>query len=453
MTTQLETEPILDPRADDSAVWLARRAGVPAVWARYTDLVVDHGEGSWIVTQDGDRYLDYTCGIGVTNTGHAHPRVAAAIAEQAAKIIHAQQNILYHKPGLELHERLPRYFPNAAEGEEIGLFLSNSGAEAIEAAVKLAKIATHRPSIVAFRGGFHGRTHGTMSLTSSAIKNRGHYEPLLASVYFAPFPYALRTPTATSAEGRTPEAALEWTMAQLDELFATLVFPEDVAAFLIEPVLGEGGYVVPPDGFLPALREVADRHGILLIADEVQSGYGRTGRFFASEWSGARPDIVVMAKGIASGMPLSGILASRELLAKFPPGGHGGTYGGNAVSCAAALATLDVFEEEGLTARAETLGTRLLDGLRQAAASNPYVAEVRGRGLMVGIEFADPETLAPRPDLAKAVITDALMHRLLLLSCGTWGQVVRVIPPLVTTEAEVDQAVAIIAAAIDTARP
>lgn len=450
MTTETAL-PQVDPRADDSAVWLARRAGVPAVWTRYTDLVVDHGEGSWIVTQDGDRYLDYTCGIGVTNTGHAHPRVAAAIAEQAGKIIHAQQNILYHKPGLELHERLPRYFPNAVEGDEIGLFLSNSGAEAIEAAVKLAKIATHRPAIVAFRGGFHGRTHGTMSLTSSAIKNRGHYEPLLASVYFAPFPYALRTPTATSAETRTPEAALAWTMSQLDELFATLVFPEDVAAFLVEPVLGEGGYVVPSDRFLPALRDMADRHGILLIADEVQSGYGRTGRFFASEWSGARPDIVVMAKGIASGMPLSGILAPRELLAKFPPGAHGGTYGGNAVSCAAALATLDVFEEEGLTARAETLGTRLLDGLRQAAAGNPYVAEVRGRGLMVGIEFADPETLAPRPDLAKAAITDALIHRLLLLSCGTWGQVVRVIPPLVTTESEIDQAVEIIGSAIQEA--
>jgi 4-aminobutyrate aminotransferase len=446
MTTQLETEPILDPRADDSAVWLARRAGVPAVWARYTDLVVDRGEGSWIVTQDGDRYLDYTCGIGVTNTGHSHPRVAAAIAEQAAKIIHAQQNILYHKPGLELHERLPRYFPNAGD-EEIGLFLSNSGAEAIEAAVKLAKIATHRPAIVAFRGGFHGRTHGTMSLTSSAIKNRGHYEPLLASVYFAPYPYALRTPT-----GRTEADALTWTLSQLDELFATLVFPEDVAAFLVEPVLGEGGYVVPPDGFLPALREVADSHGILLIADEVQSGFGRTGRFFASEWTEARPDIVVMAKGIASGMPLSGILASRELLAKFPPGGHGGTYGGNAVSCAAAVATLDVFEAEGLTARAETLGHRLLNGLREAAAGNPYVAEIRGRGLMVGIEFADPETLTPRPDLAKAAITDALIHRLLLLSCGTWGQVVRVIPPLVTTEAEIDQAIAIISAALTVAQ-
>ncbi len=460
MTTEAPTGPMLDERADDSAVWLARRAGIPAVWTRYTELVVDRGEGSWVVTHDGDRYLDYTCGIGVTNTGHAHPRVAAAIAEQAGRIIHAQQNILFHKPGLELHERLPRYFPGAREGaaagpparaegaDDIGLFLSNSGAEAIEAAVKLAKIATHRPAIVAFRGGFHGRTHGTMSLTSSAIKNRGHYEPLLAGAYFAPYPYPLRNPT-----GRTDDAALAWTMAQLDELFATLAYPEDVAAFLVEPVLGEGGYVVPPDGFLPALRELADRHGILLIVDEVQTGYGRTGRFFATEWSGVRPDIVVMAKGIASGMPLSGILAPRDLLAKFPPGAHGGTYGGNAVSCAAALATLDVFEDEGLVARAETLGHRLLDGLRDAAAGHANVAEVRGRGLMVGIEFADPDTLAPRPDLAKAVINEALMHRLLLLPCGTWGQVVRIIPPLVTTEAEIDQSLSILATALDSANP
>ncbi len=446
MTTKAPAGPMLDERADDSAVWLARRAGVPAVWARYTELVVDRGEGSWIVTHDGDRYLDYTCGIGVTNTGHAHPRVAAAIAEQAGKIIHAQQNILYHKPGLELHERLPRYFPNPKADDDIGLFLSNSGAEAIEAAIKLAKIATHRPAIVAFRGGFHGRTHGTMSLTSSAIKNRGHYEPLLASAYFAPYPYLLRNPT-----GRSEEAALAWTMSQLDELFATLVYPEDVAAFLVEPVLGEGGYVVPPDGFLPALRELADRHGILLIVDEVQAGYGRTGRFFATEWSGVRPDIAVMAKGIASGMPLSGILAPRDLLAKFPPGGHGGTYGGNAVSCAAAVATLDVFEDEGLVARAETLGNRLLSGLRAAAAGHPSLAEVRGRGLMIGLEFADPDTLAPRPDLAKAVITEALMHRLLLLSCGTWGQVVRIIPPLVTTEQEIDQSLSILAEALSTA--
>ena len=440
--------PMVDQRADDSTVWLARRAGVPAVWDRYTDLIVERGEGSWVITDDGERYLDYTCGIGVTNTGHAHPRVAAAIAAQAGKIIHAQQNILYHKPGLELHDRLPRYFPNPAAADEIGLFLSNSGAEAVEAAVKLAKIATRRPGVIAFRGGFHGRTHGTMALTSSAIKYRGHYEPLVGGVHFAPYPYALRNPT-----GRDEAAALAFTLAQLDELFATLVYPDDVAAFLVEPVLGEGGYVVPPDGFLPALREVADRHGILLIVDEVQSGYGRTGRFFATEWTAARPDIVVMAKGIASGMPLSGILAPRELLARFPPSGHGGTYGGNAVSCAAAIATLDVIEDEGLVARAERLGARLLTGLRTAAAGHASIAEVRGRGLMVGIEFADPETLTPRPDLVNAVLGEALLHRLILLSCGTWGQVVRVIPPLVTTEEEIDRAVAVIGDALDAARP
>ncbi len=440
----LTREPMIDLRAEDSAVWIARRSGVAPVWARYTDLVVERGVGSWIETIDGERYLDYTCGIGVTNTGHAHPRVAAAIAEQASKIIHAQQNILYHKPGLELHARLPRTFPGLADGEEAGLFLSNSGAEAVEAAVKLAKVATRRPAVVAFRGGFHGRTHGTMALTSSALKNRAHFEPLMGGVHFAPYPYPLRNPT-----GRTEAASLAWTMDQIDELFATLVAPDDVAAFLVEPVLGEGGYVIPPDGFLPALRVVADRHGILLIVDEVQSGFGRTGRMWATEWSGARPDIVVMAKGIASGMPLSGIMARTGLLARFAPGSHGGTYGGNAVSCAAALATIEVVESEGLISNAQRMGDRLLAGLRAACAGRASVAEVRGRGLMIGIEFADPESLTPRPDLARGLLNAALSRRLILLTCGTWGQVVRVIPPLVTTEDEVDLAVRLIGESLD----
>jgi 4-aminobutyrate aminotransferase len=419
--------------------WLGLRDGVPPVWTRYTDLVVERGVGSWVETIDGERYLDYTCGIGVTNTGHAHPRVAAAIAEQAGKIIHAQQNILYHKPGLELHERLPRTFPGLRDGETAGLFLSNSGAEAIEAAVKLAKYATRRPGIIAFRGGFHGRTHGTMALTSSAIKNRGHFEPLLGGVHFAPYPYVLRNPT-----GQDADAAVAHSLAGIEELFATLIFPDDVAAFLVEPILGEGGYVVPPDSFLPALREVADKHGILLIADEVQSGMGRTGRMWATEWTAARPDIVVMAKGIASGMPLSGIMARRELLDRFTPGSHGGTYGGNAVACAAAVATLDVIESEGLLANAARQGERLLDGIRQAAEGRSCVAEVRGRGLMIGIEFAQGPDLAPRADLAKGVLHEAFERKLLLLSCGTYGQVVRVIPPLVTTDAEVETAIGVI---------
>ncbi|MEP7082243.1 MAG: aspartate aminotransferase family protein [Chloroflexota bacterium] len=424
--------------ADEQAL-LELRGGVAPVWARYTDLVVARASGSWLETVDGERYLDYTSGIGVTNTGHAHPRVVAAIAEQAARGIHLQQNIVYHEAGLHLHDRLPRRFPNARDGEAYGLFLSNSGAEAVEAAVKLAKYATRRPAVVAFRGGFHGRTHAAMALTSSGVKVRGHYEPLPGSVHHVPFPYALRNPT-----GRTDADALRFTLDAIDELFATMVYPEDVAAFVVEPILGEGGYVPAPDGFLPALREVADRHGILLAVDEIQTGFGRTGRFFATDWTTARPDIVIMAKGIASGLPLSGILASRELLDTFGPGAHGGTYGGNAVACAAALATLDVIDDEGLVENARRQGERLLAGLRRVAADNHSVAEVRGRGLMVGIEFAERESLKPMPDRAKALLAAALERRLLLLSCGTYAQVVRIIPPLNTTDEEIDLAIGII---------
>ena len=427
-----------EPLADTES-WLAKRDGVAPLWARYTDLVVERASGSWIETVDGQRYLDYTSGIAVASTGHAHPRIVAAIADQAAKGVHLQQNIVYHKPGLELHDRLPRRFPGRANADDpIQLFLSNSGAEAIEASVKLAKVSTRRPLIVAFRGGFHGRTHGTMALTSSGVRIRGHFEPLPGGVHFVPFPDPLRL------GGGSAEAALDKTMAAIDELFATLCYPDDVAAFIVEPILGEGGYVVPSDSFLTRLRELADKHGILLIADEIQTGYGRTGRFFASEWTGAEPDIVVMAKGIASGLPLSGIMARRSLLHAFQPGTHGGTFGGNVVACAAALATLDVIDEEGLVENAQRQGERLISGLVSVAARHPSVAEVRGRGLMVALEFADAGTLKPRPDLAKALLAATLERNLMLLSCGTWGQAVRIIPPLNTTDSEIDQALSII---------
>ena len=427
--------------ADVLTDWPSLRAGVPPVWARYTDLIVERASGAWIETTDGGRYLDYTCGIGVTNTGHAHPRVVAAIADQAARGIHLQQNIVYHQPGLQLHRRLPQRFPNPRPGTEYGLFLSNSGAEAVEAAVKLAKAATRRPLVIAFRGGFHGRTHGAMALTSSSVKYRAHFEPLMGGVHFVPYPYPLRMGGA--------DAALAATLAAIDDLFATLVAPEDVAAFVVEPILGEGGYVVPPDGFLPALRTLADRHGILLAVDEVQSGYARTGRFFATEWTDATPDIVIMAKGIASGLPLSGILAPRPLLDQLGPGSHGGTYGGNAVACAAALATLDVIDDEGLIERAQRLGERLLAGLRERVADRGSVAEVRGRGLMVAIEFADGPGLAPRPDLAKGLLAAAMARNLMLLTCGTYGQAVRIIPPLVTTDDEIERALGVIGDALE----
>jgi 4-aminobutyrate aminotransferase len=282
-----------------------------------------------------------------------------------------------------------------------------------------------------------------MALTSSNVKYRAHYEPLPSGIHHVPYPDPLRM--------GGDDVALDATLASLDELFATVVAPDEVAAFVVEPILGEGGYVVPPDGFLPALRRVADRHGILLIVDEVQTGFARTGRFFASEWTQTAPDIVVMAKGIASGLPLSGILARRELLEAWAPGAHGGTYGGNAIACAAAVATLDVIDDEHLVQRAERGGTRLLAALRSAVGGHELVAQVRGRGMMIGIELADPATLAPRPDVAKRVLAEALARNLLLLTCGTHGQVIRVIPPLVTTDAEMDQAIEIIGSAIKAA--
>ncbi len=413
---------------------LPDRSVVPPVWVRYTDLIVDRGEGSWLITLDGERYLDYSSGIGVTNTGHAHPRVVAAIQAQAARLLHGQQNIVYHEAGLRLHERLSRLLP----GEGWGAFLSNSGAEAVEAAVKLARVATGRPAIITFRGGFHGRTAQTMALTSSRVSIRGDFEPLPGSVYMTPFPYCYRA----APGAHDPSACTcDWE-SQLELLFAQVIPPSRVAAVIVEPVLGEGGYVVPPPAFLPRLREITRQHGILLVADEVQTGFGRTGRMFAVEHWDVQPDILVMAKGIASGLPLSGLIARRELLERWAPGSHGGTYGGNVVACAAANATLDVIAEEGLVDNARARGEQLLAGLRQAAR-RPAVGDVRGLGCMVALEFVKPgeaDGRIPDPELAKRVIAAALERHLIVLSAGSWGQVMRIVPPLVTSEAEVAHA-------------
>ena len=346
-----------DARASTTAP-LPDRSVVPPVWSRITDLVVERGEGSWLVTTDGDRYLDYTSGIGVTNTGHAHPRVVAAIQDQAAKLLHGQQNIVYHEAGLRLYERLQHVLP----GGPWSAFLSNSGAEAVEAAVKLARVATSRPAIIAFRYGFHGRTGQAMALTAAKDVYRGAFEPLPGSVYHASYPYCYQA----SGGPHDPSACTcDWE-AQLDLLFHQLVYPDKVAGIIVEPVIGEGGYIVPSPTFMPRLREITREHGILLIADEVQTGFGRTGEMFAVRHWDVEPDIVVMAKGIASGLPLSGILARKELMDRLPPGSHGGTYGGNVVSCAAANATLDVIEDEGLVANARERGDQLLGGLRRA---------------------------------------------------------------------------------------
>jgi 4-aminobutyrate aminotransferase len=426
---------------------LPDRSVVPAVWSRVTNLVVDRGEGSWLITTDGERYLDYSSGIGVTNTGHAHPRVVAAIQAQAAKLLHGQQNIVFHEPGLRLYDRLMRLLP----GDGWGAFLSNSGAEAIEAAVKLARVATGRPVILAFRGGFHGRTAQTMALTSAKDVYRAAFEPLPGSVYHTPFPYCYRA----SGGPHAPDAdcSCDWE-AELDLLFHQFVYPDRVAAVVVEPVLGEGGYVVPPPGFLPRLREITRRHGILLVADEIQTGFGRTGEMFAVQHTSTEPDILVVAKGIASGLPLSGLIAKRALLDKLPPGTHGGTYGGNVVACAAANATLDVIEDEGLVANSRERGAQLLAGLRKVAAGHPSVGDVRGLGCMLALEFVKPgegDGRVPDPDLTKRVQAEALKRKLIVLTAGTYVNVVRIIPPLVTTAAEVDTALAILADSLDAA--
>ena len=425
---------------------LPDRSVVPPVWGRITNLVVDHGEGSWLVTPDGDRFLDYTSGIGVTNTGHAHPRVVAAIQAQAAKLLHGQQNIVYHEPGLRLHERLSKLLP----GGPWSAFLSNSGAEAVEAAVKLARVATGRPAILAFRYGFHGRTAQAMALTAAKDVYRGAFEPLPGSVYHASYPYCYR---AAGGPHDPSACTCDWE-AQLDLLFHQLVFPDKVAAVIVEPVIGEGGYIVPPPGFLPRLRELTRQHGILLIADEVQTGFGRTGEMFAVRHWDVEPDILVMAKGIASGLPLSGILARAELMTKLGPGSHGGTYGGNVVSCAAALATLDVIEDEGLVANARERGARLLGGLRGAAAGHRGVGDVRGLGLMVALELVKPDEgdgRVPDADLAKRIQQACFDRGLLVLTAGTYVNVIRIIPPLVTTAEEVDGALRILGEALEAA--
>jgi 4-aminobutyrate aminotransferase len=412
---------------------------VPAVWARFSDIEADHGEGAWLIARDGSRYLDYTSGIGVTNTGHAHPQVVAAVQEQAAKLLHGQQNIVYHEPGLRLYERLMQLLP----GGPWGAFLANSGAEAVEAAVKLARVSTGRTALIAFRYGFHGRTAQAMALTSAKHSIRSANEPVAGSVYFADLPYCYRDPRGA----HDPAACTcEWE-AGLELLFHQLVDPGRVAGVFVEPVVGEGGYIVPPPGFLPRLREITREHGMLLVVDEVQTGFGRTGAMFAHEHTPVEPDILILAKGIASGLPLSGIVARRELIEAWPPGTHGGTYGGNVVACAAALATIDVIEREGLVDNARERGAQLLDGVRALQAKYPVIGDARGLGLMVALELVQPgvgDGRTPNPAALKAVLAGALERRLMLLSAGPYGNVVRVIPPLVTTAEEVDVALGIL---------
>lgn len=387
------------------------------------------GEGPYLFDAEGRRYLDFTAGIGVTSTGHCHPKVVAAIQHQAATLLHGQYTTVLHTPLLRLADRLAELAPPGLDS----VFFSSAGTEAVEAAIRLARHATGRPNAVVFHGGFHGRTMGSASLTTSKASVRAGLQPLMAGVVVAPFPYAFRY-------GWDEADAVRFCLRELDFLFATVTSPEETAAVLLEPVLGEGGYVPVPREFALGLRERCDRYGILLIADEIQTGVGRTGRFWGHEHLGIRPNALVTAKGLASGMPLSALVAPTELMAKAWPGSQGGTYGGNAVACAAALATLDVIAEENLVDRAREQGGLLIGALRSLAADHPRIGDVRGLGLMVAVELVDTAG-DPDPAAARGVQIAAAKDGLLLLTCGAFGNIIRFIPPLVIGKQHVDEGI------------
>lgn len=397
---------------------------------------VERGEGSWLFDVDGKRYLDFTSGIGVTSTGHCHPTVVAAAREQIGKIVHAQYTTVTHQPMLDLSDQLAERMPGAINS----VAFANSGSEAVETALRLARHATGRANIIVFDGGFHGRTMAAASLTTSGTKVRTGFHPMMAGVVVSPFPHAYRY-------GWTEEQATDFALRELDHIFKTQTAPSDTAAMIIEPVQGEFGYYPANKAFMQGLAERCKQHGILLICDEIQAGYGRSGKFWSHEHFEVQPDVVITAKGLASGFPLSAIAATEELMSKGMPGSQGGTYGANAVACAAALATLKVVDEEQLVANAAKQGDRLLSQLTELQQGYSCIDAIRGKGLMLGMEIAD-DYRTPRADLAGKLSAAAEAQGLLLLRCGTDGQIVRWLPPLTVSADEIDDAVSRFAKAL-----
>jgi 4-aminobutyrate aminotransferase len=406
-----------------TGAWLHRDRGVLAgVSARYYDVVAASGVGSWIIDVEGRRFLDFGSGIAVTNVGHCHPRVVAAIQRQAATLLHTSVTV-HHTQTVALAERIAGLVPFF---EEPQTFFCNSGAEAVDGSLKLARRATGRPGVIAFLGAFHGRTLAATTLTTAKGAYREGYEPLLPSVHLAPY-------CIPRDFGGDHEVAVRTALQGLDDLLAHVAPASQVGAMIVEPVLGEGGYIPAPVEWLQGLRDRCDAHGILLVFDEVQCGFGRTGRPFAAETFGVTPDVLLFAKGVASGLPLGGIIAPRRLMDRWPPGAHGSTFGGNPVSCAAALATIDVLEEEGLYKRARFLGERCQRRLRQAQTQNPaLVVDVRGVGMMIGVEVIDATA-------AEAVARGCLDRGLIVLTCGPEQNVIRLAPPLNLSDAELEK--------------
>jgi len=409
------------------------------VLGRYFQRTWSHGIGHRLYDTGGKAYLDFANGIAVTALGHAHPRVTAAIHAQVDRLIGPISAIGYTEPISRLAAELDATFPDPLDSV---MFL-NSGSEAIDASLKLARRVTGRPGFIAFRGGFHGRTYGATSITTSNLNYRTGYEPMLPGVYFTPYPSAYQD------HGGDEEAASDAALAILHSLFGTVIAASQVAAIVIEPIQGEGGYIPAPASFLRGLRSICDRHGILLIVDEVQTGFGRTGTMWAFEQADIVPDVVCMAKAIANGLPLSAIITSRELQERWGLGAHGSTFGGNPVACAAGLAVLETIRDEGLVANAAARGAELVAGLGKIAAEDDRIGDIRGRGLMVGVEFVrDRATREPDGTLPDRLMAASADAGLLILTCGHSHQVVRWIPPLDVTGAEISESVEIFGEAL-----
>lgn len=392
-------------------------------YGRVYPLVVKEGKGMAIEDMDGNLYLDFTAGIAVASTGHAHPRVVQAIEEQARRFLHFCGSDFYYAPMAELAEKLCRLAPGASPKK---VFLTNSGTEAVEAAIKLARYSTRRTHLIAFLGAFHGRTLGSLSLTASRSSHRAHFGPLLPDVHHVPY-------------------GIEGVHALENKLFLHKMRPDEVAAIIVEPIQGEGGYVVPPSDFLGKLKKICERYGILLVMDEIQSGFGRTGKMFACEHWGVEPDILCVAKGIASGLPLGAMIARSEI-STWTPGTHGSTFGGNPVACAAALATIELIEN-GLVRNAAEVGSYLKDKLDRLKATYPVISDVRGLGLMIGVELVKKnDSQVSNQEFRNQVIQRAFERGLLLLGCGE--STIRFCPPLIVSKSEVDTAVEIFAATL-----
>jgi len=405
----------------------------------WPNLPVKRAEGVYLYGCDGRRYLDFTSGMAANNLGHRHPTVMQAAREQMDRLVHGAVGVVMYESILRLAHELAKVMPGALDT----FFFLNGGSEAVDGALKLARHVTRRPGIICFHGAFHGRTYGATSVTSVKAKMRQHYEPLVGGVYSVPFAYCLRCPY-----GRRAGACGMECLRAVERLLQQVIAPDQVAAVLVEPVQGEGGYIVPPAAFLKGLRALCDEHGILLILDEVQTGFGRTGGMFAAQTFGVDPDVMVIGKGIASGFPLSAVVAPQKLMQQWTPGSHGTTFGGNPVSCAAALATLQAFEQERVLENVRCQGEYAMGRLQEGLEGVAALGELRGCGLMIGLELVDPDSGLPDGDAAQSVAEKCLDQGLVLYNCGPEGQVVRLIPPLVITRRELDQGLDIVVGAL-----